>query len=76
MTRSRAVTLIVLVAIVFACVTGVVSAWSAPFGAPHPAADMSASGLTGWIFAEQAVCVPKTHLHPDVVMMKTAKDHV
>jgi nickel/cobalt exporter len=54
MTRSRAVTLIVLVAIVFACVTGVVSAWSAPFGAPHPAADMSASGLSGWIFAEQA----------------------
>jgi hypothetical protein len=22
------------------------------------------------------LCIPKTHLHPDVVMMKTAKDHV
>ena len=28
--------------------------------------------------AEQfnVLCIPKTHLHPDVVMMKTAKDHV
>ena len=33
--------------------TDIMSASSAPFGAPHPAA-MSASGLTGWIFAEQA----------------------
>jgi len=53
MTRSRAVTLVVTAAILF-CVTGVVSAWAAPFGAPHLAADMSGSGLTGWIFAEQA----------------------
>ncbi|WP_291691855.1 nickel/cobalt transporter [Bradyrhizobium sp.] len=30
------------------------SALSAPFGAPHPAAGMSASGVMGWIFAEQA----------------------
>jgi nickel/cobalt transporter (NicO) family protein len=43
-----------LTAILIGCATGVVSAWSAPFGAPHPAAGMSASGLTGWIFAEQA----------------------
>jgi nickel/cobalt transporter (NicO) family protein len=54
MTRSRAVTLIVPAAILIACATGVAAAWSAPFGAPHPAASMSASGLTGWIFAEQA----------------------
>jgi nickel/cobalt exporter len=54
MTRSRAVSLTALAAILIACITGVASAWSAPFGAPHPAADMSASGLTGWIFAEQA----------------------
>ena len=54
MTRSRAVTLTALAAILVACATGIVSAWSAPFGAPHPAAAMSASGLTGWIFAEQA----------------------
>jgi nickel/cobalt exporter len=54
MTGWRAVTLIVLAAIVFVCATGVVSAWSAPFGASHVAVDMSASGLMGWIFAEQA----------------------
>jgi nickel/cobalt transporter (NicO) family protein len=54
MTRSRAVTLIVPAAILIVCATGVASAWSAPFGAPHPAAGTSASGLTGWIFAEQA----------------------
>ena len=54
MTRSRAVTLIVLAATVFLCAMGFVSAWSAPFGAPHLAANMSASGFTGWIFAEQA----------------------
>lgn len=54
MTGSRAVTLTVLAAVVFACATGVMSAWSAPFGAPHVAADISASGLMGWIFAEQA----------------------
>jgi nickel/cobalt exporter len=53
MTRSRKITFIVLTAILIACATNIVSASSAPFGAPHPAA-MSASGLTGWIFAEQA----------------------
>jgi nickel/cobalt exporter len=54
MTRSRSVSLTALAAIIIASAAGVASAWSAPFGAPHPAADMSASGLTGWIFAEQA----------------------
>jgi nickel/cobalt exporter len=54
MTRSRAISLIVLAAILVACASSVLPAWSAPFGAPHPAARMSASGLTGWIFAEQA----------------------
>jgi nickel/cobalt transporter (NicO) family protein len=54
MIRSRAAALTALAAILIACTTGIVSAWSAPFGAPHPAAGMSASSLTGWIFAEQA----------------------
>ncbi|MEH2567516.1 nickel/cobalt transporter [Bradyrhizobium sp. AZCC 2289] len=54
MTRSRAAALTALAAILIACTIGIVSAWSAPFGAPHPAVGMSASGLTGWIFAEQA----------------------
>jgi nickel/cobalt exporter len=54
MTRSRAVTLTALAAILIACASGNSSAWSAPFGAPNAAANMSASGLTGWIFAEQA----------------------
>ena len=54
MTRSRALTLIVPAAILIACATGVAAAWSAPFGGPHPGASMSPSGLSGWIFAEQA----------------------
>jgi nickel/cobalt exporter len=54
MTGSRAVILTALAAVVFVCATGVVSAWSAPFGASHVATGMSASGLAGWIFAEQA----------------------
>jgi nickel/cobalt exporter len=54
MTRSHAVALTALAAMLIACATGVESAWSAPFGAPHPAAGMSASEITGWIFAEQA----------------------
>ena len=54
MTRSRAVALTALAAILIACTIGIVSALSAPFGAPHPAVGMSASGLTGSIFAEQA----------------------
>ena len=53
MTKARAVTLTALAAMLIAC-AGVSQAGSAPFGAPHPAADMSASGLLGWIFAEQA----------------------
>ncbi|QQN67220.1 nickel/cobalt transporter [Bradyrhizobium diazoefficiens] len=40
--------------ILVSCVTGMASAWAAPFGAPHPATAISSSGLTGWIFAEQA----------------------
>lgn len=54
MTRFFALAFAALAAILVACATGIVAAWSAPFGAPHPAAEMSASGLTGWIFAEQA----------------------
>ena len=53
-TRSRAATLTALAAILIGCAAGVASAWSAPFGAPHPAASVPASGLTSWIFAEQA----------------------
>ncbi|WP_036049575.1 nickel transporter [Bradyrhizobium sp. Tv2a-2] len=54
MSRSRKVTLTALAAILIACATGIASAWSAPFGVPHPATATSASSLTGWIFAEQA----------------------
>jgi nickel/cobalt transporter (NicO) family protein len=54
MTRSHAVALTALAAILIACTTGIVSAWSAPFGAPHPVAAMPTSSLMGWIFAEQA----------------------
>jgi nickel/cobalt transporter (NicO) family protein len=54
MTGSRAAILTVLMAMAFVGAMDVVSAWSAPFGAPHLAADMSASGVMGWIFAEQA----------------------
>jgi nickel/cobalt transporter (NicO) family protein len=54
LTRSRAISVTAVVAVLVAFATGIVSAWSAPFGAPHPAAAMSVSGLTGWIFAEQA----------------------
>jgi nickel/cobalt exporter len=53
MTRSCTAALTML-AIVVACAAGAASAWSAPFGAPHPAAGMSTSGVIGWIFAEQA----------------------
>jgi nickel/cobalt transporter (NicO) family protein len=53
-TRSRAISVTVMAAILIAGATGVASASSAPFGAPHPAGAMSASSLTGWIFAEQA----------------------
>jgi nickel/cobalt exporter len=52
MTKSHAIALTAAILIVSA--TAIVPAWSAPFGAPHQAAGMSASGLTGWIFAEQA----------------------
>jgi len=54
MTRSRGVILIVLVAVLAAGAIDVVSAQAAPFGAPHAAGAMSPSGLTGWIFAQQA----------------------
>ena len=54
MTASRALTSIVRAAIVIFCVAGTASAWGAPFGAPHPAVNMPASGLMGWVFAEQA----------------------
>ena len=43
-----------MAAILIACAANVAPAWSAPFGAPHPAAATSASSLMGWIFAEQA----------------------
>ncbi len=54
MTRSRGFILIVLVAVLVARAIDVVSVQAAPFGASHPADAMSASGLTGWIFAQQA----------------------
>jgi nickel/cobalt transporter (NicO) family protein len=54
MTRSHATALTALAVILMACATSIVSAWSAPFGAPHPALATSASSVTGWIFAEQA----------------------
>jgi nickel/cobalt exporter len=54
MTRSHAAALTALSAILIACTTAIVSAWSTPFGAPHPATAMPTSSLTGWIFAEQA----------------------
>ena len=54
MTRSHNVLQAALAAMLIACTTGIVSAWAAPFGAPHPATAMSSSGLMGWIFAEQA----------------------
>jgi len=54
MTRSHAAALTALAAILVACTTGIDSAWSTPFGAPHPLGAMPTSGLMGWIFAEQA----------------------
>ena len=54
MTRLRAAALTALVAILLACTSDIVSASSAPFGAPHPAAGTPGSGVIGWIFAEQA----------------------
>ncbi len=54
MTRSHAAALTALAAILIACTTAIDSAWSAPFGAPHPLGTMPASSLMGWIFAEQA----------------------
>ena len=54
MTRSHGVILAVLVAVLAACAIDVVSTQAAPFGAPHSAGAMSASGLTGWVFAQQA----------------------
>ena len=54
MTRPRGVILTVLLAVLGFWAIDVASAQAAPFGAPHPAGAMSASGLTGWIFAQQA----------------------
>jgi nickel/cobalt transporter (NicO) family protein len=54
MIRSQTIALTALTAIFIACTMGIVSAWSAPFGAPHLASATPTSGLTGWIFAEQA----------------------
>lgn len=54
MTRSRKISLAAWTMILVTCATGIVPAWAAPFGAPHPATAVSSSGLMGWIFAEQA----------------------
>ncbi len=54
MIRSQTIALTALTAIFIACTMGIVPAWSAPFGAPHLASATPTSGLTGWIFAEQA----------------------
>lgn len=54
MTRSHAVALTALAALVVSCTAGIVPAWSTPFGAPHPAPGLATSGPMGWIFAEQA----------------------
>jgi nickel/cobalt exporter len=54
MTGSRGFIPIALAAIAVGCTIGIASAQGAPFGAPHSAGAMSASGLMGWIFAEQA----------------------
>jgi len=54
MTKARAVTLTSLAAILITSAIAIVPASNAPFGAPHAATTMSASSLTGWIFAEQA----------------------
>lgn len=53
-TKSRKFCWAALTVILATCATGMVSAWAAPFGATHPATAISSSGLTGWIFAEQA----------------------
>ena len=63
--RIVAVTVIILIA----CATGVASAWSAPFGAPHGAPGMSASGIIGWIFSEQAAFYRSLSAH-----IRAAKD--
>jgi nickel/cobalt exporter len=53
MTASRILSSILAIAVLIGAMA-IAPAWSAPFGAPHPATDMSASGLMSWIFAEQA----------------------
>ena len=45
MSTSRNVVLTALTAILI----GTSPAWSAPFGAPHPAAGMTAPGIIGWM---------------------------
>lgn len=54
MTRSHVLILAGLVAVAALCGIDAASARGAPFGAPHPATAAPASGLMGWIFAEQA----------------------
>lgn len=54
MTGLRGLIPIALAAIAVGCTMDVATAQGAPFGAPHPGGAMSASGLMGWIFAEQA----------------------
>jgi nickel/cobalt exporter len=54
MTGSRGFIVMLLAVIAAGFALDVASAQGAPFGVPHPAPAMSASSLTGWIFAEQA----------------------
>jgi len=67
MSTSRIVAVTALILLV--CAAGVASAWSAPFGAPHPAPGMSASGIIGWMFAEQAAFYRSLSAH-----IRAAKD--
>jgi nickel/cobalt transporter (NicO) family protein len=54
MTKSRIALLLALVAVAAVACIDTASSQGAPFGAPHPTANMSASGLAGWVFAKQA----------------------
>jgi nickel/cobalt exporter len=54
MTKSRGFIPMLLAVIAVVCAADVAAAQAAPFGAPHPAGSMSASGLVGWILAEQS----------------------
>src|ERR1700757_4163695 len=54
MTKSRIASLLALVAIAAVASIYTASAQGAPFGVPHPTANMPASGLAGWVFSKQA----------------------